>query len=202
MDGFKAFKYYTAIKLHYTNPKFDVFVNRGRVKGSFSSFTNRNDRMLFEKIARQFPNDKDCIQYIAANFMYGNPNLVYHADEAMDNYKEYIRRKQAITRIFAVDLATIIDSGADYDFSGQKIPDVIQLLMAKKISLETIVILNDMDGIVEKMKQSSVALLMGDELLKIEKSKGFVKYDSYKVMGLYQNFLEEIKGNTNGQDLS
>lgn len=194
MDGFKAFKYYTAIKLHFTNPQFNVFVNRGRVKGSRAAFLSRNDHLLFEKLAQQLPNDKDFIQYIAANFMYGNPNMVYSSDEAMANFKEFQRRKQSITRVFTNDLDTITSSGAQYEFSGLQIPDVVQLLMAKRITLETMVILNDMDAIVDKMRQSThIALLLGDDLLRIEKSKGFVKYDPYKVMGPYQQFLEDAK---------
>lgn len=194
MDGFKAYKYYMAIKLHFTDPKFNVFVNRGRVKGTLQRFQARNDRFFFEKLARQFPVDKDCIQYLAANFMYGNPNVVYEADEAMANYREFIRRRQSITKVFADDLSTAINQRAQYDFSGNKIPDVIQLLLANKITLETVSILNDLDGFVETMKQNDhLNLLLGDTLLTIEKSKGFVKYDSYKIMSHYINFLEEIK---------
>ena len=193
MDGFKAFKYYTAIKLHFTDPTFNVFINRGHVKGSFEKFRARNDHLLFEKLARQF-SDKEYIQYIASNFMYGNADVIYDPAEAMANYKEYIRRKQSITKVFADDLATIVDSSAQYEFSGLQIPDVLQLLMAKRITLETISILNDMDAIVDKLRQSNqMTLLFGDVLLKIDKSKGFVKYDSSKIMSHYLQFLEDIK---------
>lgn len=193
MDGFKAFKYYTAIKLHFSSPKFDVFKNRGHVRGSYSTFLNRNDHVLFERLARQL-DDKQFIQYCASNFMYGNKDVVYHTTEAMSNYKEYIRRKQSITRVFTEDLNTIVNSGATYDFSGQKIPDVVQLYLAGKITVETMAILDKLDGIVDNLKQKPhVALLLGDELLKIEKSKGFVKFDPYKVMDPYQQFLEEVQ---------
>lgn len=199
MDGFRAFKYYTAIKLHFTSPKFDVFVNGGHVKGSYEKFLIRNDRRLFDRIARIFPNDKDCIQYFASNFMYGNANAVYDEDLATANYKEYIRRKQSITKVFTDDLDTMANMGAQYIFSGQKIPDVLQLMMSKRITLETVVILNQFDAIVDRMKESSVALVLGDELLRIEKSAGFVKYNAYKVINPYLQFIEGVK---DGQDLS
>lgn len=189
MDGFKAFKYYMALKLHFTQPKFDVFVNRGHVKGSYEKFLNRNDHMIFERLGRQF-NDRDFIQYVASNFMYGHSDMIYDNTDSMANYKEYLRRKQSITKVFSDDVQVIMDSGAQYEFSGNKIPDVLQLLIAKKITLETVVILNDMDHFVDQMKQSTIALMLGDELLRIEKAKGFVKYVPEKIKPIYDEYLK------------
>ena len=50
MTGFKAFRYYVALKLHFTKDKFNVFENRGNVKGSYQAFDARNDKFLFEKL--------------------------------------------------------------------------------------------------------------------------------------------------------
>jgi hypothetical protein len=199
MNGFRAFKYYTAIKLHFTNPKFDVFVNRGRVKGTLDRFLMRNDRMLFERLAKDYPVDKDCIQYIASNFMYGNQNVVYDSSTSVTNYKEFIRRRQSITHVFTNDLDTIVKSGAQYTFGGSKIPDVLQLYLSNRITLETMVILDQLDGILGKLRENSqISLLLDQDLLRIEKSQGFVKYDSYKVMSPYLSFLEDIQGTANG----
>lgn len=199
MDGYRAYKYYAAIKLHFTSPKYDVFKMKGRVRCSPEKFQSRNDHYLFEKLGGRFSADKDYVQYIAANFMYRNPNVIYGAQEAEQNYKEYIRRKQSITKVFQDDLHTIIKSGAKYEFTGPKIPKVIQLWLSDKITLETMVILNDFDGIVDKLRQNQqISLLYDAELLRIEKAKGFVKYNSSRVMSAYQEFLEDIKGNTNG----
>lgn len=205
MNGFRAFKYYTSIRLHYTDDRFNVFTNRGHIRGSIDRFNRRNDRMLFEKVARMHPTDKECIQFIAANFMYDHSELVYDLITSEANFKEYVRRRQSITKVFADDLDLIVRSGARYahdEFSGQKIPDVIQLYLAKKITLETMVILNAMDGFVDRLKQSKqIALMLEADLRRIHKSTGFVKYDSHKVMGPYLNFLEETQGTTNGQDI-
>lgn len=205
MNAFTVYKYYMSIKLHFSDPKFNVFVNKGRIRGSVDAFNARNDRMIFERLGRQFSTDKECIQYLASNFMYGNPEVVYNALDGMANYNEYLRRKQSITKVFQDDLHKIINSGARYapdEFSGFKIPDVIQLLLAKKITLETVVILDSFDAIVNKLKQRShISLLLSDDLRRIEKSKGFVKFDPHKVAGPYLNFLEEAQGTVNGQDI-
>lgn len=199
MDGLKAYRYFMALKLHFTTTTFDVFVNRGHVKITPSKFATRNDRFLFEKLAKVFPNDKDFIQYVASNYMYGNPNMIYDHQEGQINYTEYIKRKQSMTHVFASDLATIVNSGSNYTFSGTNIPDMLQLLLAKRITVETVIILDAFDGIINKMKESpQVALLFSTDLLRLEKSRKFVTYDSYKVAAPYQQFIEDIKGNTNG----
>lgn len=205
MNGFQAFKYYTAIRLHFQNDKFNVFENRGNLRGSLDRFMQRNDRMLFEKIARTYPDDRECIKFIAANFMYRNNDFVYNFDTAQEYYVEYQRRRQAMTRIFADDLQTIVDEGATYttgEFSGRGVPEVLQLYAADRITIETLVILTQLDGFVTRVKQhGSVGLILGDDIRRIEKSAGFVKYDPYKVMGPYQMFLEETQGHIYGQDV-
>jgi len=192
MDGFKVFKYYLAIKLHFTNTKYNVFERKGRLKGTRESFLTRNDHFLFDKIGRKFDNDKQLIQYIAANFMYGNPNVVYNDSEAEENFQLYTKRRQSITKVFSDDVQRIIDSG-------NKSPDILQLYLAGKITIESAVILNDLENSISRLKEKeSTNLLWGDDILRIEKAKGFVKYDAHKVVPIYVNMHDELKGKDNG----
>ena len=68
MDGYKAYRYYLAIKLHFTTDKFDVFQNRGNVKGTREAFNARNDRYIFEKLAQKRSDDKEIIQFFNTIF--------------------------------------------------------------------------------------------------------------------------------------
>ncbi len=108
MDGFKAYRYYLAIKLHFTTDKFNVFQNRGNVRGTREAFNARNDRYIFEKLANKYSDDKDIIQFFVANFAYGSDNAIYAGQEAEENYTEWIRRKQSITKIVIDDLAKLL----------------------------------------------------------------------------------------------
>src|SRR5210317_421744 len=107
MDGFRAYKYYIALKLHFTTDKFDVFKN-SNVKGSREAFVARNDRYLFDKLARKFSTDKELIQYLVANFAYENDAAVYNGFEAQDNYQLWQRRKQSMTKIISDTLYTLL----------------------------------------------------------------------------------------------
>lgn len=202
MDGFKAYKYYIAVKLHFTKDSFDVFKNRGGVKGTREAFNARNDRYIFEKLARKFPVDRDLIQYYVSNFAYGNENVAYDLAESEENYAEWNRRKQSITKIFADDLNKIlmdaykrkIKEPAIINFTFNQYPSILNLYLGKQIGIETLRILDDFDNLLEPWKQNtSMVLLWENEIRRVEKVKGFVKYDSYKIMATYQSYKEEIK---------
>ena len=201
MDGFKAYKYYMAIKLHFTKDSFDVFKNRGNVKGTREAFNARNDRYLFERLARKFPVDKDLIQFYVANFAYGNDASVYSYEEAESNLLEWQKRKQSITKMFSDDVATILLTAHKYklkqddifDFTSNTYPVILKLFLGKQINIETVRILDDTFNMVEKWKMNtSMILLWENDIRRIEKSKGFVKYEQAKTDKVLATFKEEL----------
>ena len=202
MDGFKAYKYYIAIKLHFTKDNFDVFKNRGNVKGTRDAFNARNDRYMFEKLARKYPVDKDLIQYYVANFAYGNDAAIYSFEEAETNLLEWNRRKQSITKIFADDCNKILMDACKSKYKEESIfnltnkgySSILKLFLGNQISLESLRIIDDLYPVIDSWKQnSSMVLLWENEIRRIEKSKGFVNYDSDKVTKVFNNFIQEIK---------
>lgn len=201
VDGFKAYRYYLAIKLHFTSEKFNVFENRGNVKGSREAFNARNDRYIFEKLARKIGNDRDIIQFFVSNFAYGNESAIYAGQEADDNLNEWNKRKQSITKIFIDDLASLLTyveinklpTSSIFDFNFNEYPAALKLWLGGKISIETLVIVNELDHIVEHwLDNSSVQHIWGSELLRIKKLTGFVKYDKEKLRKIFTHFVEEI----------
>lgn len=202
MDGFKAYKYYIAIKLHFTKDNFDVFKNRGNVKGTRDAFNARNDRYMFDKLARKYPVDKDLIQYYVANFAYGNDAAIYSFEEAESNLLEWNRRKQSITKIFSDDCNKILMDACKNKYKEESIfnltnkgySSILKLFLGKQISLESLRIIDDLYPVIDSWKQnSSMVLLWENEIRRIEKSKGFVKYDSEKVTKVFNNFIQEVK---------
>ena len=201
MDGFKAYRYYLAIKLHFTSEKFNVFENRGNVKGSREAFNARNDRYIFEKLARKIGNDRDIIQFFVSNFAYGNESAIYAGQESDDNLAEWNKRKQSITKIFIDDLASLLTyveinklpTSSIFDFNFNEYPAALKLWLGNKISIETLVIVNELDHIVEHwLDNTSVQHIWGSELLRIEKLTGFVKYDKEKLRKIFTHFVEEL----------
>ena len=201
MDGFKAYRYYLAIKLHFTTDKFNVFENRGNVKGTREAFNARNDRYIFEKLARKISIDKEIIQFFVANFAYGSDTAIYAASEADENYVKWMKTKQSITKTFIDDLATILTfietnklkHSAIFEFTDSEYPIALKLFVGGKISIETLRIIDDFHPILDTwMMNPSVRYIWDNELRRIKKLTGFVKYDKIKVGKIFEHFLEEI----------
>jgi hypothetical protein len=194
MDGYKAYRYYLAIKLHFTTDKFDVFQNRGNVKGTREAFNARNDRYIFEKLAQKHSDDKEIIQFFVSNFAYGNDTAIYAGQEAEDNFMQWNKRKQSITKIFVDDLATLLTHietnrlkhSAIFEFTENEYPVALKMFVGGKISIETLRIIDDFTDILEKWNQNlSVKYIWDNEMRRIKKLTGFVKYDKIKIEKIF-----------------
>jgi hypothetical protein len=201
MDGFKAYRYYLAIKLHFTTDRFNVFENRGSVRGTREAFNARNDRYIFEKLASKRSDDKEIIQFFVSNFAYGNDQAIYAGQEAEDNYLQWQKRKQSMTKIFVDDLATLITHielnklkpTAIFQFTENEYPVALKLFVGGKIAIETLNIIDDMTGMLDDwVVHPSVRYIWEAEMRRIKKLTGFVKYDKIKIGKIFQHFKEEI----------
>lgn len=199
ITGFKAYKYYMSLKLHFTKDKYNVFETRGQVKGSEQTFLARNDRFLFERIARTHPTDREVIQFYVANFAYDNPNAVYDLDQATDNYIQWQKRKQSLTRVFSDDLSKImfqveknkIDTKNVFEFVSGTYPLILKMFIGKQLTIESMFILNKLVGYLE-LWDNSTMLLWEDDARRIRKCEGFVKFDTDKTKLHYDNFVKEL----------
>ena len=201
MDGYKAYRYYLAIKLHFTTDKFNVFENRGNVRGTREAFNARNDRYIFEKLAAKKQDDKDLIQFFVSNFAYGKDTAIYAGQEADDNYQLWIKRKQSITKIFIDDLASLLNHieinklkhSALFEFTESEYPVALRMFIGGKITIESLRIIDDFTGIIEKWKSHpTVRYIWDDEMRRVSKLTGFVKYDKIKLGKIFEHFKEEI----------
>ena len=201
MDGFKAYRYYLAIKLHFTTDKFNVFENRGNVRGTREAFNARNDRYIFEKLANKMQNDRDIIQFFVSNFAYGKDTAIYEGKEADDNYMQWRKRKESISKVFVDDLTILLHTvevnkikhSAIFEFTDNEYPIALKLFLGGKITIESLRIIDDFTGIIEKWKNHpSVKYIWDDEMRRITKLTGFVKYDKIKLGKIFDAFKEEI----------
>ena len=200
ITGFRCYKYYIAIKLHFTKDNYNVFETRGNVKGSEEAFIARNDRYIFERIARKYDTDQKVIKYFVANFSYGNDAVVYNENDAEDNLQEWNRRKESLTRVFENDLNEVVlqkeknnlSRKQIFEFNLDSYPLLLKMYIGKKVTIETMFLLNKLDGYLNLWHNSSM-LLWEEERRRIEKLEGFVKFDAPKLSQIYASFMEELE---------
>ena len=201
ITGFRCYKYYIAIKLHFTKDNYNVFETRGNVKGSEQAFIARNDRYLFERIARKHQTDREVIKYFVANFSYGNDAVVYNENDAEDNLQEWNRRRESLTRIFENDLNEVIlqkeKQGLSrkqvFEFNLDSPPLLLKMYLGGKVTIETMFLLNKINGYLQLWHNNSSMLLWEEEIRRIEKCEGFVKFNESKLSPIYASFIEELE---------
>lgn len=204
IDGYRAYRFYLATKLHFTSDKYDVFQSKGAVTASISSFEKRNDRYMFAKLGQRFNTEREYIQYLACNYIYGNPNVLYSGSEADENYTEWQRRRQSATKLFSDDCDTLINSNKNIDeiinCTLNQIPYIISLYIGKKINIETVRILDDHMDFIKKW-DGNVLTMFGDQIRIIKKAKGFIKYDKSRIQPIINILLENTWNYKDGQHI-
>ena len=200
MIGFKAYKYYLAVKLHFTSESYDLFEHNGKVRASLVKYNERNDKYLFEKLYTKLGGDKEFVEFLVANFMYGNDDVMYTPEESTTIYKQWLKRKQSITEVFRDDLDLMV-LHAQQNKLGQPLletihglegqhPEMFKLLIGGQISIETCSIIERLDPYLQDWKQNLG--VFWDQARRIGKSHRFVKFDENKMNRLYLNFKSEM----------
>lgn len=199
--GFEAYKFYIALKAHFSSKDYDVFTNNGRTKTSRNAFEGRRDRGLFDKLARKFPNPRELIQFLVANFAYGNDYSLVDNQVSDDNYIEWVKRRQSITQTFKNDCQKILLTLQKNNEVPEKVflvvdndlPLVLKLLLGNHITIETISILDDYNKMINNWQSSSLGFMMEASTLKVCKLKKFIKYDATKIEPIYNKLLIDLQ---------
>lgn len=198
MNGLQAYRYYMAVKLHFTKDSFDVFKNPN-VKCSVSTFEKRHDRYLFEKLAKRYTSDKDLIQYYVSNFAYGHTDVIYEEEESKTIYTKWIARKESISKVLQDDCSKIITYAEKHKITkeevlgltGNDIPAILKLLVSNQISIESVRIIDDYFDMIKLWSGISLQFWKGD-LRRISKLKKFVRYDKQRIERILLSFKEEL----------
>lgn len=186
MDGVKSYKLYISMKLHFTDPKFDVFKTKGRLREpSPAKLYLRPDYKLLVALGNKY-DEITYIKYLAANFMYGYNQVLYNSTVGLEHYKLYQQRRESMTHVFQNDIEKIIESAC---FTPQHL---LQWVLSGQITLETFRILDDLEGLIDDLKKTPFADLVSVDLLRIAKSRGFVKYDPIKIQPIYLAYKESF----------
>lgn len=182
MTPYDVYERYLALKQHFTKPNYDYFCYSGKVRASKESFNKRKDRYFFERLSRK-KTDSEVINYFVSNFIESSDpskmwigELKTRGDEV---FAEWKTRTQSLTYRFRQELKILTENNHLYEVihsSPGKHPKAIKSHLAGKVSIETLVILDDVFMFTDKL-DSSYDPVIEIIISKIKKYRPFLSYD-------------------------
>lgn len=148
MTGLEFCATYLAVKLHFTQEKYNFFSGSGKAKIGEEAFNRRKDKFKFHRLARNIP-DEEVVPFLVANFLENGEcwtqNLL--EEEARVAYNKRRRITQAMTEYYRNDLAKL-PKGKEainelFEVKNGEYPKLLTMYMQGDILLETMVILNN-----------------------------------------------------------
>lgn len=183
MGEYELYIFYLALKRHFTSD-YDFFKYQGKIRASRQSFEGRRDRYFFGKLAKR----KDAKELILAN-MVTDPKIWIGdllGDTAETVYKDWLKRQQSLTHTFKSELNLLHDEFDENVIvkNGQH-PPLLKLVLSKKISLETLIILDDLMKFIPYWEAKiSDSILFPDLNKRVKNYRPFLQYDKTKMRGL------------------
>jgi hypothetical protein len=181
ISGFTLYKYDRAVKLHFTNKKYNLFDHKGKTNGaSYETFLARRDHNLYNAIARKFETDAESIQFLVANYAYKN-SPIYNLASSDTNFVLWNKRKQSISNTFREDMdkvALVMEKKKmtchDMIDNSDDIPELFKMYLGGNVTVESLSILNRYMPFLEQW-ESTLETVWGKDLIIIKKLERFVK---------------------------
>ena len=190
-EGYDAYTLYLGIKLHFHSKDYDFVKYNGKVKSDINSFLKRKDKYHFGKL---FKTHKQELQ----DFYIANLSLKDSwAGDLLDNecvkvYKEWKRRNQKLSYLFETEVSDLLrkkNINKVLEVKNGQHPILLKEFLGKKISLETMCILDEIIGFTKDWERLiSENLVYPDVQNRINKYKSFVSVDIEK----YKKVLVEL----------
>jgi hypothetical protein len=140
MNPFEVYQNYLALKLHFTTD-YDFFKYNGKVSASINSFEKRKDKYQFLKLSKKLSDDQ-ILEFLISNFII---NKTWIGDFDKASWRDHQKTIQSLQYVFKNDLEILLTPVENFDilFNSDegKHPRLIKAYLGKKISLETLVIL-------------------------------------------------------------
>ena len=186
--GFDVYKTYLAVKLHFASDTYDYYKYDGKVNAKLDTFTKRKDRYFFHKLSTRYA-ESDILDFFVANFLADSKRWIGNllANDGRDVYLDYKKRKEAFTYHFKQECGTISSDLGRRNISfndgfipvnGQH-PRVLRLLIQRKISYQTAVVLDHFLGFTKNWDKEITEKVVWPEIsLKVSRVKPFVNFNA------------------------
>ena len=186
MDAFQAYRYYLALKLHFTTDSYDVVKHKGRVKASRDSFMKQEH--MYKRIVKQYADD-EVVNFLVSNFVSGDRWGGVFDAESNNTYLNWKKRMESLAYTFKTDMQRVLtelnltafEETNIFNVTKNQHPYIIRAYMSKMISIESLVILNKLFGFCDKFDKDIEETLVWPDISRlIRKYSPFVKINKDK----------------------
>ena len=189
-----AYRCYLSMKNHFTKDKYDYHKYRGKVRATNEAFYKRKDRFWFEKLARN-KSDQEVVDFFVSNFITcTDPSKLWIGELIKDGegrYVEWKKRNQSLSYIFKEETESVFSNGnfdSMFAIDGTRHPQILKEYLRKNISIETLVILNQILGFRENFDSHLKDPVWETVSLKIKKYSPFLHIDVFR----YRKILKQV----------
>lgn len=191
-----------SLKNHFTSDKYDFFKYKGKNRAKLGPFLERRDRIWFDKITKHIAK-KDLESFFIANILKDRTSALLmgklEVNEAIESYKNYVKRKQAFSYYFQQDISQLLKKTNDpkniFQSEKHEYPPILTEYLGDRISLDTLVVLDDFisfSNIFDK-RYGKDDVVWETISLKIRKYRPFLSYDREKVKKIMEMKLLNIE---------
>jgi hypothetical protein len=195
MTGYEVYKLYMSMKLHFTSPSYSYFKYNGKTKvDTFDHYCRRKDKFFFEKISRKIKNEDEIKDFFLANFSMSDKWIGDLLDiDSERRYEEWKKYNDALKYNFKKELNYIKEHCEFLENAmsteGVTHPPLFQFYLGKKVSLETLLIINSCRKFIpfwsERLKND---IIYKKKLLLFRKYREFMSFDRES----YKKILDDI----------
>ena len=186
--GFDVYKTYLAVKLHFASDTYDYYKYDGKVNAKLDTFTKRKDRYFFHKLSTRYA-ETDILDFFVANFLADSKRWIGNllANDGRDVYLDYKKRKEAFAYHFKQECGTIasdlgrrnISFNDGFIPSNGQHPRILRLLIQRKISYQTTIVLNHYLGFTKNWDKEITEKIVWPEIsLKVTRLKPFINFNA------------------------
>ena len=181
MQPFEVYRYYLALRLHFTTDSYDVIKQQGRVRATRNSFLKRKDLLSINRVAETY-SDKDIVNFLVANFVSGDRWGGVFDVEAKDRYQGWKKRIESISYTFKKELDKAVlfadKNNITFDqlfsYNNGQHPPIVKMYLRNDISIESLVILNKLNNFTDQLDQD-----LKDDLVWPDISRIIKKYSPF-----------------------
>ena len=173
MEPIDVYLMYCAMKAHFSRKDYDFLTYKGKSRVPRDSFFKRKDRVFFVKLSKKY-SEEDLKNYFVANFIIEKQGYIANFND--ENYEQWKEKRNNFYDIFTEEIRPFVKNfNPIFKVKNSEHPFLLKEYLGKRVSLETLVILDELIGFSKNWDRNL--------------AEDYMWYDINKLMKNYKRFL-------------